>query len=294
LALDPDDEVWVEDPAASGVRATFAGAGARIVPVPVDAEGIDVAAGRVLAPKARLAHVTSANQWPSGVTMSRARRRELLQWAEDADAWIVEDEYDGVFRYDGTEPTPIASLDAAGRVIWIGSFSATMFPAMRIGYLVAPARLIDAFVAAKSTADRQGSTLDQAVLAEFMYEGHYVRHVNLMREVYAERRKRLLSTLETSIGVTIEPPSAGMHAIFPLPDGVDDAAVSHAANAAGVTAPALSQYYRGAPKKGLVLGFAVADAASTAAGVRSLAKALRETTKPAARRIPRAALDVPG
>jgi GntR family transcriptional regulator/MocR family aminotransferase len=294
LALDPDDEVWVENPAAGGVRGAFAVAGARVVPVPVDAEGIDVDAGRALAPRARLAHVTSAHQWPSGVTMSPARRRALLQWADEADAWIVEDEYDGVFRYDGTEPTPIASLATSGRVVWVGSFSATMFPALRIGYLVAPARLIDAFVAAKSTADRQGSTLDQAVLAEFMYEGHYGRHVKQMREVYAERRKRLLSAIETSLGVALLPPDAGMHAIFPLPDTANDVAVSQAARAAGVAAPALSMSYRGTPKNGLVLGFAVADAAATAAGVRALAKTLRETMKATFKPATRAATDVPG
>lgn len=294
LALDPDDEVWVEDPAASGVRGAFAVAGARVVPVSVDAEGIDVDAGRALAPRARLAHVTSAHQWPTGVTMSPERRRALLRWADEADAWIVEDEYDGVFRYDGKEPAPIASLDASGRVVWIGSFSATTFPAMRIGYLVAPERLIDAFVAAKSTADRQGSTLDQAVLAEFMYEGHYGRHVKAMRELYAERCRRLLSAIETSLGVAISPPDAGMHAILPLPDAADDVAVSQAARAAGVAAPALSMSYRGTPKKGLVLGFAVADAAATAAGVRALTKTLRETMSATFKRIPRAALDVPG
>jgi GntR family transcriptional regulator/MocR family aminotransferase len=294
LALDPDDEVWVEDPGASGVRGTFAVAGARVVPVPVDAEGIGVNAGRALAPAARLAYVTSAHQWPSGVTTSPLRRRALLQWAEETDAWIIEDEYDGVFRYDGTEPAPIASLDESGRVIWIGSFSATTFPALRIGYLVAPSRLIDAFVAAKSTADRQGSTLDQAVLAEFMYEGHYLRHVKRMRELYAERRTRLLSAIESSLGVVMAPPAAGMHATLPLPDSVNDVAISQAARTAGVAAPALSASYRGAAKKGLILGFAVADAAATAAGVRALAKTLRETTRTTLRRLPRAALDVPG
>jgi len=294
LALDPGDEVWLEDPASASVRATFVGSGVRIVPVPVDREGIDVAAGRAIAPGARLVHVTSAHQWPTGVTMSAARRQELLDWADAADAWIVEDEYDGIFRYDDRVPRAIASLDGHKRVVSIGSFSVSTFPAMRIGYLIAPPGLVDAFVAAKSIADRQTSTLDQAVLAEFMYGGHYLRHLNRMREVYAERRERLVSGLETATGLAAELPAAGLHVLLPLPDGSNDSAISQAAFHAGVVARPLSPLYRRTPKSGLVLGFAVAKPADAEPALRALVSALRATIPGTRARAHRAAREIPG
>jgi len=294
LTLDPGDEVWLEDPASTSVRATFVGSGVRIVPVPVDEEGLVVAAGRSVAPKARLVHVTSAHQWPTGVTMSGARRAELLDWADAADAWIVEDEYDGVFRYDGKTVQPIAALDGDRRVVSIGSFSVTTFPAVRIGYLVAPTGLVDAFVAAKSIADRQTSTLDQAVLAEFMYGGHYLRHVNRMRDVYAERRERLVSGLETASGLRLELPRAGLHALLRLPEGSNDCVISEAALQAGVVARPLSPLYRRAPQNGLVLGFAVAKPVEAEPALRALVAALRSRIPGMRARAHRAAREIPG
>jgi GntR family transcriptional regulator / MocR family aminotransferase len=294
LALDPGDEVWLEDPASSSVRATFMGSGARLVPVPVDDDGIDVAAGRALAPNARLVHVTSAHQWPTCVTLSLARRAELLRWAGERDAWIVEDEYDGAFRYDGKGPAALASIDGSGRVVWIGSFSVTIFPAVRIGYLVAPSGLVDAFVAAKSVSDRQTSTLDQAVLAEFMYDGHYGRHIGRMREIYAERRDRLAAAVESSLGIAIERPTSGLHALLRLPAEVDDVAASAAASQGGVVARPLSPLYGGAARPGFVLGFAIARPAETEHAVRVLARALQASSGTIKPRLHRAAREVPG
>jgi len=290
LALDPGDEVWIEEPASPSLRATYAGGGATAVPVAVDAEGMSVEHGRALAPRARLAHVTSSHQWPLGVTMSPARRRELLAWADEADAWIVEDEYDGVFRYDALKPEPLRALDRAERVLWTGSFSVTTFPALRIGYLIAPPKLIDAFVAAKATVDRQTSTFEQAILADFMYEGHYARHLLRMRDVYAERQARVSRALAEHTGLHATAAASGLHVVVPLDPGIDDARIAARAAAEGVVAPALSRYYvADAPMRGLLLGFGLASAPATDAAVRRLARHV-----PRAKTLHRAARDLPG
>jgi GntR family transcriptional regulator/MocR family aminotransferase len=290
LALDPGDEVWVEDPASPALRATYASGGANVIPVRVDAEGLSVECGRALAPRARLAHVTSAHQWPLGVTLSAERRAELLAWADDADAWIVEDEYDGAFRFDGDALVPLVALDRSDRVLFTGSFSVTTFPALRVGYLIAPAKLIDAFVAVKSAADRQTSTLEQAILADFMYDGHYTAHLARMQAVYTERQARVRRSLEEFSGIQAAAPRSGLHVLLPLDERTDDARIAERAAAEGVVAPALSRYYAGdAARKGLLLGFGLARPAATDAAVRQLARHL-----PRARTLHRAARDLPG
>jgi GntR family transcriptional regulator/MocR family aminotransferase len=293
LVLDPGDRVWLEDPASASVRGTLLGTGAEIVPVPVDAEGLDVMAGEALAPDARMAHVTSAHQWPTGATMSQQRRESLLAWAEAADAWIVEDEYDGVFRYDGSRPKPLAALDTRGRVCSVGSFSVTTFPAVRIGYLVSPPGLVDAFIAAKSVADRQTSTLEQAILAEFIFDGHYARHLTRMQDVYAERRERLVTALDSWLGARVATPPAGMHLTLPLAEGQNDVAASERIARSGFHARPLSTLYQGAPRSGLVLGFAVARREENERAVRAIARALDAKGR-ARPRLHRAARDVPG
>jgi GntR family transcriptional regulator/MocR family aminotransferase len=290
LALDPGDEVWVEEPASPSLRATYAGGGAAIVPVTVDAEGLSVERGRALAPRARLAHVTSAHQWPLGITMSAPRRAELLAWADEADAWIVEDEYDGVFRYDTEKPAPLRALDRNERVLWTGSFSVTTFPALRIGYLIAPPKLVDAFVAAKAAADRQTSTFEQAILADFMYDGHYARHLRRMHEVYAERQARVMRALEEHAGLSAVAAASGLHVLVPLEAATDDARITQRAGAEGVVAPPLSRYYvADPPRRGLLLGFGLAGAPTTDSAVRRLARHL-----PRARPLHRASRDLPG
>ncbi|HEX3468580.1 MAG TPA: PLP-dependent aminotransferase family protein [Candidatus Elarobacter sp.] len=297
LTLDPGDEVWVEDPSSRNVRAAFAGAGCTLVPVPVDGDGIDVARGRELAPRARLSHVTSAHQWPLGPTLTAPRRAELLRWAAAADALVVEDEYDGVFRYDGEKPVPLRALEGGERVIWIGSFSLTTFPGLRVGYLVAPPQLVDAFVAAKAAADRQTSSFEQATLAEFIYDGHFHRHRTRMRAIYAERAARLVTLMREQAGIEIAPPHAGLHVILPLPGQVDDRALSLRASDAGVIAQPLSPHYV-APdaRRGLLLGFGVADLSAIEKTVPLLARCVAGAApRPRALRpIPPAARDLPG
>jgi GntR family transcriptional regulator / MocR family aminotransferase len=271
LMLDPDEEVWIEEPGSLAARATFVGAGARLVPVPVDAEGLDVARGVAVAPRARLAFVTPAVQSPTTVTMSPARRAALLAWADAADAWIVEDDYEDVFRYDGDDPPPLHSIAANDRVILVGSFSLSTFPALRIGYLVAPRALVDAFVAAKAAIDRQGATLDQAVLAEFILGGHHLRHLRKMSAEYGERRAALQRCFAQYLPeLPFAPPRAGLHALLVL-DGRDDVALAAAAGRHGVSVVPLSPLYlERARCNGLLLGFAVASPGEIRLGARKL------------------------
>jgi len=296
LTLDPGDQVWLEEPSSRNSRNTFVAAGCSIVPVPVDGDGIDVARGRELAPHARLALVTSEHQWPLGATLSPERRRALLRWADDADAFVVDDEYDGLFRYDGARTEPLRALDAANRVISIGSFSIRTFPGLRIGYLVAPPQLVDAFVAAKAAADRQTSSFDQAILAEFLYDGHYHRHRTRMQAIYAERGARLVNVVRETTGIRIAAPRCGLHVVVPLPQNADDRALSLRAADAGVIAPPLSSLYlRPTLRRGLLLGFGVADTRAIERHVPALARCLAPTLRSrAVRPLPRAARELPG
>ena len=278
LMLDPDEQVWVEDPGSLAARATFVGAPARLVPVPVDGEGIVVAHGAATAPRARLAFVTPAVQSPTAVTMSAARRAALLAWADEADAWIVEDDYEDIFRYDGDDPAPLLSIATTERVILIGSFSLSTFPALRIGYIIAPRSLVDAFVAAKGAIDRQGATLDQAVLAEFVLGGHHLRHLRRMSAEYAERRDALQRCLAQYLPeLPFTPPPAGLHALLRL-GGRDDTALAAAASRRGVSATPLSPLYLDRDRRGngLLLGFAVASPGEIRLGMRKLRDAFAE------------------
>jgi GntR family transcriptional regulator/MocR family aminotransferase len=270
LMLDPDEQVWIEEPGSLAARATFVGAGARLVPVPVDAEGLDVARGVAAAPRARLAFVTPAVQSPTTVTMSPARRAALLAWASAADAWIVEDDYEDIFRFDGDEPPPLHSA-ATDRVILIGSFSMSTFPALRIGYIIAPRALVDAFVAAKAAIDRQGATLDQAILAEFILGGHHLRHLRRMSGEYAERRAALQRCFAQYLPeLPFTPPRAGLHALLAL-DGRDDVALAQAAARRGISVVPLSPLYLERSRgNGLLIGFAVASPGEIRLGARKL------------------------
>lgn len=277
VLLDPGDPVWVEEPGYRGARAALLGAGARLVPVPVDEEGLDVRAGISQGPDARLACVTPSHQYPLGVTMSLARRLELLRWAKISSAWVVEDDYDSEYRYSGRPLEALQGLDTEGRVIYVGTFSKVLFPALRLGYLVVPPDLVDAFVAARELSDRQPPGVEQAVLAHFMAEGHFARHVRRMRSLYAERQALLVEEARRHLPGLLDVPSAdaGMHLVGRLPAGKDDREASRDAARRGVEAPAISLY--GNPsdgRGGLMLGYAAVDEAGIRTGVRRLAEAL--------------------
>jgi GntR family transcriptional regulator/MocR family aminotransferase len=258
LLLDPGDAVWLEEPGYLGARAAFAGAGARLVPVPVDAQGMDVDAGIAAAPDARLAYVTPSHQYPLGVTMSLARRLALLRWAERADAWIVEDDYDSEFRYTGRPIAAMQGMDATGRVLYVGTLNKALFPSLRLAYLVAPADLVDSVVGARAAVDGHPPVLSQATAADFVHEGHFAAHVRHMRALYQERRDALVAALAEEVGpaLRVGPSDTGMHLTARLPRHVDDVALVRRALDRGLEPRALSRHYAGpAPESGLVLGY---------------------------------------
>jgi GntR family transcriptional regulator/MocR family aminotransferase len=255
VLLRPGDAAWIEDPGYFGACETLTAVGADVVAVPVDAEGMDVAAGESMNPRARVAYVSPSHQYPLGVTMSMRRRLALLDWAERSNAWVIEDDYDSEFRYVGRPLSSLQGMDAErrgsthGRVLYVGTFSKTLFPSLRLGYLIVPPMLVDAFEAAKAAADRHTSTVDQAVLTEFIDEGHYARHVRRMRLVYAARQETLISATAAHLGrwLDVRPSPAGMHLVGwirkeLLRGGISDMALSRAAMDDGVIVSPLSAH----------------------------------------------------
>ncbi len=277
VLLDPGEVAWVEDPGYRGARAALIGAGAALAPVPVDAEGLDVAAGVGLAPRARLACVTPSHQYPLGVTMSLARRLELLRWAGRSSAWVLEDDYDSEYRYSGRPLEALQGLDTEGRVIYVGTFSKVLFPSLRLGYLVVPPDLVDAFTAARELSDRQPPGTEQAVLAHFMAEGHFARHLRRMRSLYAERQALLIEEAGKRLPglLDLPPAGSGMHLVGRLPANRDDREASRRAAERGVEAPPVSLYGRPpGGRGGLLLGYAAVGEDGIRQGVRRLAGAL--------------------
>jgi GntR family transcriptional regulator / MocR family aminotransferase len=275
--VDPGDAVWLEDPGYPAARGVFAAAGARVIPVAIDGEGIRIPAGRGRSAP-RLVYVTPSRQFPTGVTMSAARRFQLLRWADAVDAWIVEDDYDSEFRYASRPLSCLQGLDESGRVLYIGTFSKTVFPGLRLGYLIAPLSLVEALGEARAMADRQPPGLEQVVLAEFIAAGHLARHVRRMRGLYEERRDALLAAAATELGERVEfgDIAAGMLALAWLPHGVDDGETSRRLLAAGVEASPLSSYaIRPLPRGGLLLGYAGFPPDALRAAVRRLGAILR-------------------
>jgi GntR family transcriptional regulator / MocR family aminotransferase len=275
VTLNPGDAAWVEDPGYPAAHGALAASGARLVPVAVDAEGMDVRAAQRAAPKARLAVVTPAYQFPMGVTLSPERRAQLLDWAAKHDAWIFEDDYDSEFRYAGRPPGALQGMDENERVIFSGTFSKVLLPSIRLGYLVVPRALLPVFVRAKLFNDVACPTLDQYVLGDFLNQGHFARHVRRMRRVYGARQNALVasSARELRGALEIHPTHAGMH-ITGLLQGRfadDDRAISAAALDAGVHAVPLSFCrLKSRGPGGLVLGFACATEREIREGVLRL------------------------
>ena len=264
VLLDAGDRAWVESPGYGGVRAALADVGAEAVAVPVDDEGLVVAEGVRRAPGARLAVVAPAHQFPLGVTLSHARRAALLDWAETRGGWIVEDDYDGEYRYDGPPLATLHALDPR-RVLYVGTVSKVLAPALRIGYVVAPPGLVGPLVRAKAAADGHGPTLAQATLAGFIADGSFGRHLRRMRRAAASHRDVLVDALREG-GLDVTPPVAGLHLHLPLPPTPPADLVVERAAAKGVTVVA-AQGERGA---GLALGFAAFRAGQIRWAVRQL------------------------
>jgi GntR family transcriptional regulator/MocR family aminotransferase len=276
ILLDAGDKAWMEDPGYPSARAVLQGAGVLPHPVPVDGEGLDVAAGCTSCPAARLAYVTPSHQYPLGVTMSLPRRLALLDWAQRAGAWIVEDDYDSEFRYAGRPLAALHGLDRDGRVLYLGTFSKVLFPSLRLGYLVVPPDLVDPFIAARAVVDRQSPTLTQAVLTDFFNEGYFLRHVRRMRTLYQERQETLLRAAHRELGGLLEagPCETGLHVIGWLEETRDDQTASQVAAQVGIEAPPLSNYcIKRRQRGGVLLGYAGSDARQIRDGIRRLASA---------------------
>jgi GntR family transcriptional regulator/MocR family aminotransferase len=277
LLLDPGDAAWIEEPGYPGARAALLAAGARLVPVRVDADGLDVADGIARAPRARLAYVTPSHQFPLGATLSLARRLALLAWAGRTGAWIIEDDYDSEYRFTGRPLAALHGLDTAGRVVYLGTFSKVLSPGLRLGYIVAPPDLAEAIIAARNLTDRHPPALEQAILADFIAEGHFARHLRRVRDLAAERQSVLAAAVRDHLGdlLTVSPQPAGLHLVAHLPPGTDDLAASRRAAAAGLVAPPLSASYLETPQqRGLLLGYASAPPAALRSAAHSLARAL--------------------
>jgi GntR family transcriptional regulator / MocR family aminotransferase len=259
VLLAPGSEVWIEDPHYSLTYRALCAAQAKVRPIPVDRQGIDVAAGRGLAPQARAAFVTPSHQHPLGVVLSMARRLDLLAWAREAGAWIVEDDCDGEYRYAGRPLASLQGLDDGGRVIYVGTFNKALFPGLRMGYAVVPRGLLDAFVGTRFLMDRHPPSLDQTVLAGFMAQGYFTAHIRRTRQAYQEARDVLISGLTRHAGswLSVDAPDQGMHLLAYLKDERSDVGIEQAARREGLVARALSPLYLKAPaRQGLVLGYA--------------------------------------
>jgi len=277
LLVDPGESVWLEDPGYLGARAAFRSAGANLVPVPVDNEGLMVEAGIARDRRARVAYVTPSHQYPLGATMSLCRRLALLEWADRSNSWILEDDYDSEYRYSGRPLASLQGLDTKGRVIYIGTFSKVLLPSLRLGYLVVPPDLIDAFTRARGHADGHSPLVEQAVLAEFIAEGHFSRHIRRMRNLYEERQGYLVEALRQDLAGLLEaaPTEAGMNLIGWLPVGMDDRATALRAAEFDIDATPLSQHALEPMKRGgLLLGYAALSKREITLGARKLAKAL--------------------
>ncbi|MBD3886174.1 PLP-dependent aminotransferase family protein [Phormidium tenue FACHB-886] len=282
VLLDPGDAVWMEDPGYIGARNVFLSAESNLVPVPIDEQGLNVEAGKLKHPAAKLVYVTPSHQFPLGYTMSLSRRLELLQWAQQSGAWIIEDDYDSEYRYQSQPLAALQGLDESGRVIYMGTFSKVLFPSLRLGYLVVPPRLVDAFAAARAISDRHSPTFEQAVLTDFITEGHFNRHLRRMRMLYAERQAALVSAAQQlSQGLNVQPCETGMHLVGWLPEGVDDRSVSQQLAQQGITAPALSTYrLEPSLQPGLVLGYAAINVETIHSAIKQMVSILPATLAP--------------
>lgn len=281
ILLDPGDQAVIEEPHYPGAREAFLGAGARLIPVAVDDEGLDIARLGRSARSARLVSVTPSHQFPTGAVMSLARRLALLRWADATGAYVVEDDYESEYRYARRPVEAIQGLDRRGRVIYIGTFSKVLFPALRLGYMVLPEVLVAPVRAAKWCADRHTASFGQELLAQFIREGHFERHVRRARVMLAGRRAALLDAIRTHLGarVDVSGTDAGLHLLLwirgmqagrPL-----EALITRAAHA-GVGIYPAAPYYLAPPRRaGLVLGYAGLNELAIRAGIERLATVFR-------------------
>ncbi|MBV8467494.1 MAG: PLP-dependent aminotransferase family protein [Burkholderiales bacterium] len=287
---DAGDTVWMEEPGYPGARFAWQAAGLRIEAVATDEEGL---CWHGKEPDPKLIYVTPSHQYPLGSVMSLARRHALLQQAAERGAWVVEDDYDSEFRHDGRPLAAMQGLDRQGRVIYLGTLSKVLFPALRMGYLVAPPDLIEPLRILQARLMREGSYIEQATLADFIEDGHFGAHLRRMRGIYAKRQSKLRDTLAAHLGdwlaegdaprpdqIALLGGAAGMHLTLRLPTGLDDQGLARQLGEMGLLAPALSSYCLSTPPfPGLVLGYGGADDATLMLAAVKLARFLAETLR---------------
>jgi GntR family transcriptional regulator / MocR family aminotransferase len=277
LLLNGGDIVCMENPGYPGARIAFEAVGARVHSVTVDNDGMLLMYSKLGG--SRLVYVTPGHQFPCGITMSLSRRLELLEWARKSGALIFEDDYDSEFRYSGRPVPAMQGLDSHGSVLFAGSFSKVLFPSLRLGYLVVPPDLLDSFAATKSVTSRHAPLLEQAILCDFITDGHFSRHIRRMREVYAERLSVLIEEAQKKLSdfVEISKIEAGLQTTGWLRDPMDAEFLAQLAAEQNVEVTPLSRYYRGHMKRqGLQLGFAAIDAREIRRGIRDLAVACQK------------------
>jgi GntR family transcriptional regulator/MocR family aminotransferase len=277
LLLKRDDPVWMEDPGYFGASIAFSNVGAKIIPVPVDDQGLSVSAGVRTCPHAKGAYVTPAHQFPLGMTMSLERRMALLKWASRAGAFLIEDDYDSEYRFEGQPVPAMQSLDRNSNLIFIGSFSKLLFPSLRLGYVVLPPSLVDYFLAFRYRTDFRNLNLDQVVLCDFIVDGHLGRHLRRMRDLYSSRLAALLAGGKRYLKGVLEISNvkAGLYTVGFLENGMTSRQAEKAAATHGVEVLALDRYTLKRPDpKGVLLGFAAYDEAALREGLVQLAAAL--------------------
>ena len=273
VLLDPGNRVWMEQPGYRLAREVFALTGCHPVPVPVDKEGLDVAAGIKQCRKARAAFVTPSHQFPLGVTMSASRRLQLVDWAQTSGSWIIEDDYDSEFRYESLPIASLQGLDSNSRVIYIGTFSKVLFPALRLGYIVIPSDLVERFHAIRRVMDLGPPSFYQEVVSEFIREGHFARHIRRMRVHYGELRSALVISLGRELGPLVEllGDEAGMHVAVALQNRGCDLEIAERAARLNLSLWPLSPSYMGQPsRQGFILGFGGTRLAGIPNAVRKL------------------------
>lgn len=272
VLLERGDETWVEEGGYPSVRLSLSMSGVKTVPVPVDAEGIDVAAGRAKARGAALAHVGPACHYATGAQMSLKRRLALLHWAESAGAWIVEDDYQGEFTYEGRPIETLYSLDRGARVLHLGSFTNALFPSLRLSYMVIPPAMCAVFEAVRAQLDGHTHGIQQAVLADFIDGGHLGAHLRRMKPIYKERRDALHEACARQLpGATLGPTHAGMSAALHLPRSLSDRTLRERGAKAGLALMPLSRFESSPALNGFLLGFTALKPHEIRDGVKRLA-----------------------
>jgi GntR family transcriptional regulator/MocR family aminotransferase len=279
LLIKRGESVWIEDPGYFGAIAAFRQAGARIIPVPVDEGGLSVLQGETLCKSAKVAYVTPAHQFPLGMAMPVERRIALLKWAREMGAFLVEDDYDSEYRFDGQPMPALQGLDNAGSVIFLGSFNKVLFPSLRLGYLVSPPALLDPLLALRLGVDLHPPSFDQAILCDFMTEGHLGRHIRRMRDMYADRLGTLQHEARRHLSglLDVSPIQAGLNTPGFLGNGILSRQAEAVAANHGIEAPGLDRFtLRRRHVEGLLLGFAAFDERQIRRGIITLAGALEQ------------------